>query len=97
MQFRVIPRTGARDDKPVKLRLPDPDPPLLVPAGVMTPPPGAVVRDLTLNEAIDQFGRLSQFLGRILRQRRARLDGRTWIPQPKRRSLTPWKCGESSI
>lgn len=63
MQFRVIPRTGARDDKPVKLRLPDPDPPLLVPAGVMTPPPGAVVRDLTLNEAIDQFGRLSQLLG----------------------------------
>jgi spore coat protein A len=29
----------------------------------MTPPPGAVVRDLTLNEALDQYGRLMQLLG----------------------------------
>ena len=63
MQFRVMPRVGAVEGKPVKLRLPPSDPPLLVPIGVMTPPPGAVVRDLTLNEAIDQYGRLAQLLG----------------------------------
>ena len=63
LQVRVIPRTGSPEGKPVKLRLPAPDPPLLVPLGVMTPPAGAVVRDLTLNEAIDQYGRLSQLLG----------------------------------
>ena len=63
MQFRVIARSGAPDGKPVKLRLPAPDPPLLAPIGVATPPPGAVVRDLTLNEAIDAYGRLAQLLG----------------------------------
>ena len=29
----------------------------------MTPPPGIPVRDLTLNEAIDSYGRLAQLLG----------------------------------
>jgi 7-cyano-7-deazaguanine synthase len=30
---------------------------------VTTPPPGVLVRDLTLNEAIDRYGRLMQLLG----------------------------------
>ena len=63
MQFRVLPRVGPPEGKPVKLQLPPSDPPLLVPIGVMTPPPGAVLRDLTLNEAIDAYGRLMQLLG----------------------------------
>jgi spore coat protein A len=63
LQFRVITRSGPPEGKPVKLRLPAPDPALLVPLGVLTPPAGAVVRDLTLNEAIDEYGRLAQLLG----------------------------------
>ena len=63
LQFRVGPRSGAPEGKPVKLRLPDLYPALLAPAGVTTPPPGVRVRDLTLNEAIDRFGRLTQLLG----------------------------------
>ena len=63
LQFRVVPRVGGPEGKPVKLRLPAADPPLLVPVGVMAPPPGAVVRDLTLNEAVDEYGRLAQLIG----------------------------------
>jgi spore coat protein A len=63
LQFRVGPRSGPPEGKPVKLQLPDQYPALLAPIGVMTPPPGVVVRDLTLNEAIDQYGRLMQLLG----------------------------------
>jgi spore coat protein A len=63
LQFRVGPRNGPPEGKPVKLRLPDPYPGLLAPVGVTTPPPGVPVRDLTLNEAIDRFGRLMQLLG----------------------------------
>jgi FtsP/CotA-like multicopper oxidase with cupredoxin domain len=37
--------------------------PLLVPLGVMTPPPGVAVRQLTLNETFDEHGRLIQYLG----------------------------------
>jgi spore coat protein A len=63
LQFRVGPRHGPPEGKPVRLRLPAPDPPLLAPVGVTTPPPGVLVRDLTLNEAIDRYGRLMQLLG----------------------------------
>jgi spore coat protein A len=37
--------------------------PLPVPLGVTTPPPGVVVRSLTLNETFDPYGRLIQLLG----------------------------------
>jgi spore coat protein A len=63
LQFRVGPRNGPPEGKPVKLRLPDLYPALLAPVGVTTPPPGVRVRDLTLNEAIDNYGRLMQLLG----------------------------------
>ena len=63
MQFRILPPTGRPEGKPVKLRLPAPDPPLLAPIGILAPPPGVRVRDLTLNEAIDEYGRLAQLLG----------------------------------
>jgi Multicopper oxidase len=63
LQFRVGPRNGAPEGKPVKLRLPNAYPALLAPVGVTTLPPGVFVRDLTLNEAIDRFGRLVQLLG----------------------------------
>ena len=62
-QFRVIARDGPPEGRPVKLELPSPYPALLAPVGVTTPPPGVRVRDLTLNEAIDGYGRLTQLLG----------------------------------
>jgi len=37
--------------------------PLLVPLGVTTLPPGVPVRQLTLNEGLDEHGRLIQFVG----------------------------------
>ncbi|HXH67902.1 MAG TPA: multicopper oxidase domain-containing protein, partial [Candidatus Limnocylindrales bacterium] len=37
--------------------------PLLAPLGMPTPPPGVLVRSLTLNETFDAFGRLIQLLG----------------------------------
>jgi spore coat protein A len=63
LQFRVGPRSGPAEGKPAKLRLPTSYPALLAPVGVTTAPPGVRVRDLTLNEAIDEFGRLMQLLG----------------------------------
>ena len=63
VQFRVIARGGPPEGKPVKLQLPAAYPALLAPVGVTTPPPGVPVRDLTLNEAIDKYGRLTQLLG----------------------------------
>lgn len=38
----------------------------LVPFGVSTPPPGVPVRQLTLNETFDAFGRLIQMLGTLV-------------------------------
>ena len=71
LRIRVVPAT-TRDPQPPQPIL-DPmliDPPLLVqpPADVDTIPPlpapvGAVIRDLTLNEAFDEYGRLTQLLG----------------------------------
>ena len=62
LQIVVRARTGPKDEH-APLRLPPSDPPLLVPLGVTTLPPGAIVRDLTLNEGSDAYGRLIQQLG----------------------------------
>ena len=62
LQIVVGPRIGAKDPH-APLKLPPLDPAPLVPPGVMTLPPGVPVRDLTLNEDVDQFGRLIQRLG----------------------------------
>ena len=62
LQIVVGPRVGAKDPH-APLTLPPLDPPPLVPPGVTTLPPGIRVRDLTLNEDFDRFGRLIQRLG----------------------------------
>ena len=62
MQIVVGLRVGARDPH-APLKLPPLDPAPLVPPGVTALPPGIPVRDLTLNEDFDQFGRLIQRLG----------------------------------
>jgi spore coat protein A, manganese oxidase len=55
MQFRVMPRVGPKDPKPTA--------PLKLPPIARLSPVGARVRNLTLNEAFDQYGRLAQLLG----------------------------------
>jgi spore coat protein A len=62
LQIVVGPRVGAKDPH-APLRLPPLDPAPLVPPGVTTLPPGIPVRNLTLNEDVDAFGRLIQRLG----------------------------------
>ena len=62
LQIVVGARIGAKDPH-APLKLPPLDPAPLVPPGVTTLPPGIRVRDLTLNEDFDQFGRLIQRLG----------------------------------
>jgi spore coat protein A len=62
LQFRVVAATTPADPPPpAAWTLPPLDPPVLAPWGAI--PAGAFVRDLTLNESFDQFGRLSQLLG----------------------------------
>jgi spore coat protein A, manganese oxidase len=39
----------------------------LIPFGVSVPPPGVAVRQLTLNETFDPYGRLIQLLGTLVR------------------------------
>ncbi|HEY3380425.1 MAG TPA: multicopper oxidase domain-containing protein, partial [Vicinamibacterales bacterium] len=75
MQIRIVPRVGAADPVlPLPLLPPMDPPPLIrpghVPAWVSNPnlknePPARVdvVRDLTLNEYFDEYGRLIQMLG----------------------------------
>jgi spore coat protein A, manganese oxidase len=53
MQFHVIPRVGARDPRPTPLKLPP----------IAALGPATVIRNLTLNEDFDDFGRLLQRLG----------------------------------
>jgi spore coat protein A len=66
LQFRVVSGPGV--PTLAKLQLP-PMEDALVPAGTMQPPAGvARVRDLTLNEAVDQYGRLMQLLGGVTLQ-----------------------------
>jgi hypothetical protein len=71
MPFNVVPATS--NDAPLRITgntdlSPDLTP-FLVPAGtavqggVLTPPPGVPVRQLTLNETFDGYGRLIQLLG----------------------------------
>ena len=62
LQFRVVAGTTAADPvPPAGWALPPLDPPPLAAWGTI--PPGVPVRDLTLNEGVDQYGRLSQLLG----------------------------------
>ena len=65
MRFNVIEPISA--DSPLDISpasdLTAGNDPLLVPIGVLTPPPGVFVRSLTLNETFDAFGRLIQLLG----------------------------------
>jgi spore coat protein A len=63
LQFRVVaPSTPADPPVPLAWTLPPLDPPALAPWGTLPAAP-AMVRDLTLNEAFDQYGRLTQLLG----------------------------------
>src|ERR1700751_589026 len=59
----VAPGPNSPPDPTLNLGLLGPDPTLLAPIGVTTPPPGVSVRDLTLNEVFDAYGRLIQLLG----------------------------------
>jgi spore coat protein A, manganese oxidase len=65
MRFKVVPATST--DPPLDISsttdLTAGNDPLLVPLGVIAPPPGVFVRPLTLNETFDAYGRLIQFLG----------------------------------
>jgi spore coat protein A len=64
LQIEVVaPAAGSPPDPTLNLGLLRPDPTLLAPIGVTTPPPGVPVRDLTLNEVFDAYGRLIQLLG----------------------------------
>jgi len=65
MRFKVV---GASGQDPVlsinkTTNLASGNDGLLVPLGVTTSPPGAITRQLTLNESFDGHGRLIQFLG----------------------------------
>lgn len=66
MQFRVGKRVGAPDPR-LKLALPPAKPAMHVPWGVTDLPPGVRVRDLTLNEDFDTYGRLIQRVGTNVR------------------------------
>jgi len=64
LQLEVVaPGPDSPPDPPLNLGLLNPDPTLLAPVGVTLPPPGVPVRDLTLNEVFDSYGRLIQLLG----------------------------------
>jgi spore coat protein A, manganese oxidase len=64
LQIEVVaPGPSSPPDPPLSLDRLSPDPTLLAPLGVTTPPPGVPVRDLTLNEVADAYGRLIQLLG----------------------------------
>jgi len=64
LQIEVVaPAAGSPPDPVLNLGQLHPDPTPIVPPGVTTPPPGVPVRDLTLNEVADAYGRLIQLLG----------------------------------
>lgn len=70
MRFDVAPGiTGARD-LPLTIttstNLQAGNDPFIIPYGVTTPPPGTPVRQLSLNEAFDAYGRLIQMLGTLV-------------------------------
>jgi spore coat protein A len=62
VQFEVVAAASPADGA-LNLAALKPEPAPLTPAGVLTPPPGVTVRDLTLNEMFDAYGRLIQLLG----------------------------------
>ena len=62
VQFEVVAATSPADTT-LNLAALNPEPAPLVPAGVLTPPPGVPIRVLTLNELFDNYGRLWQKLG----------------------------------
>lgn len=62
LQFRVVAATTQPDPPvPPGWELPPMDPPPIAPWGTL--PPDVTVRDLTLNEAFDEYGRLAQLIG----------------------------------
>ena len=64
LQFRVVPISGEADmPAPAGWQLPPLDPAPLAPWD--TTRPDVLVRDLTLNESTDDYGRLSQLLGGV--------------------------------
>jgi len=64
LQIEVVaPSAGSPPDPALHLNLLQPDPTPIVPPGVTMPPLGVPVRDLTLNEVADPYGRLLQLLG----------------------------------
>ena len=89
MRFNVVAATSV--DPPLAItpatNLAAGNDPLPVPAGVVTPPPGAITRQLTLNEDFDGHGRLIQLLGTNVRLGgnigfgRAYTDGATETPR----------------
>ena len=63
LQIEVVSSAGSPPDPPLKLQVLQPDPTPIVPPGITLPPPTVPVRDLTLNEVADPYGRLIQLLG----------------------------------
>ena len=67
MRFNVMPAPST--DPPFAIttstNLQAGNAPLLIPAGLSVPPPGIPVRQLSLNETFDEFGRLIQMLGTL--------------------------------
>jgi spore coat protein A, manganese oxidase len=65
MRFNVVPATSQDQSLDISSStdLTAGNDPLLVPLGVTMPPPGVLVRKLTLNETFDTYGRLIQLLG----------------------------------
>ena len=63
LQIEVMSSAGSPPDPPLKLQVLQPDPTPIVPPGITLPPPTVPVRDLTLNEVADPYGRLIQLLG----------------------------------
>jgi len=63
LQIEVVSSAGSPPDPPLNLQVLQPDPTPIVPPGITLPPPTVPVRDLTLNEVADPYGRLIQLLG----------------------------------
>jgi spore coat protein A len=70
MRFDVAPAVTGAADLPLTIttatNLQAGNDPFIVPYGVNTPPPGTPVRQLTLNETFDVYGRLLQMLGTLV-------------------------------
>lgn len=95
MRFNVVPATSV--DAPLTItpatNLAAGNDPLLTPLGVTAPPPGAITRQLTLNEDFDGHGRLIQFLGTNVRLGGAVGFGR---PYDSAATETP-KAGDTEV